>query len=95
MFDDTSRYADLDELSSVDVDGRTVVYKARRLLLFDDEPSLMEVEVAPMDRPDLLSARTIGRPELYWRVCDANGVMDPLELTARPGRTIRIPMQGT
>ncbi len=95
MFDDKSRYAELDDLSCIEEGGRTIVYKSRRFLSrADDRPVLEEVEVAPSDRPDLVAARTIGRPELFWRVCDANGVMNPFELTERSGRTIRILMPG-
>ena len=50
-----------------------------------------EVVVASGDRPDLLAARTLGDPELYWRVADANAVTDPFELTDAPGARVRIP----
>lgn len=43
------------------------------------------------DRPDLLAARTLGDAELYWRVADANAVVDPNTLTDLPGRRVRIP----
>ena len=33
------------------------------------------------DRRDLLAARHLGDPELWWRLADANGVVDPRELT--------------
>ena len=50
-----------------------------------------------MDLPTLdliveITARTLGDPEQYWRVCDANDAMNPAELTVRPGRTLRVPL---
>src|ERR1043166_7893049 len=37
--------------------------------------------VASGERPDLLAAQTLGDPELYWRIADANAVIDPVALT--------------
>ncbi|GAB7045624.1 LysM domain-containing protein [Catenuloplanes indicus] len=47
-------------------------------------------EVVDGDRADLLAHRYLGDPELWWRLADANGVVDPDELTSTPGRRIRI-----
>ena len=44
------------------------------------------------ERPDQLSATLLGDPELYWRICDANAVTDPFELTDTPGRHVGIPL---
>lgn len=43
------------------------------------------------DRLDLLAARYLGDPLAFWRICDANDAMNPLELCRRPGRVLRIP----
>lgn len=43
------------------------------------------------DRPDLLAARALGDPELYWRVADANLVSDPFELIDTIGRRLVLP----
>ncbi|MEA2927513.1 MAG: hypothetical protein QOD25_4635 [Alphaproteobacteria bacterium] len=43
------------------------------------------------DRPDLLAAQTLGDPELYWRIADANAVTDPFELTDTLGARVAIP----
>ena len=37
-----------------------------------------------------IAARELGDPEAFWRICDANGAMRPDELTAVPGRALRI-----
>src|SRR5690242_17962665 len=41
--------------------------------------------VSGLDRPDLLAATYLGDPLLYWRIADANAVIDPNELTDTPG----------
>lgn len=47
--------------------------------------------VAGGEHPDLIAARYLGDPLLYWQVADANAVIDPHELTEAPGRRIAIP----
>jgi hypothetical protein len=42
------------------------------------------------DRIDNLAAQYLGDPELYWQIADANGAMDPAELTEEPGRRLNI-----
>jgi len=42
------------------------------------------------DRPDLLGAKYLGDALLYWRIADANAVIDPNELTDTPGRHVDI-----
>ena len=51
--------------------------------------------VTDMERPDLLGARYLGDPLLYWRIADANAVVDPHELTDTPGRRVVIPGTGS
>jgi hypothetical protein len=55
-------------------------------------PVLQEVTVTAADRLDLIAARTLGDPEQFWRVCDANNAMDPLDLTTTLGRVLRVPV---
>ena len=43
------------------------------------------------DRPDTVTARTLGDPLQYWQVCDANNVMNPFALTGDAGGRVRIP----
>lgn len=91
MFDHDSRYHDVPDAVHVDPDGRETVYKRRRFLpRGEDLPLLREVTVGAEDRLDLVAARTLGQPELYWRIADANDAMDPLALTREPGRTLRV-----
>jgi nucleoid-associated protein YgaU len=72
-------------------DGRSLVYLRRRFVPPPDRfAPLREHTVVQGDRLDVLSARHLGDPELYWRICDANGALRPDELTETVGRRIRI-----
>ncbi len=91
MFDHTSRYYYIKD-AEIKIGNKTIIYKLRRFLPRADEiPGLGEVTVLEGDRPDLVTARTLGDPEQYWRICDANDGMNPFELTDRPGRKLKIP----
>lgn len=93
MFDPTSRYYNLETAKMTMPDGRVIAYKRRRLAPSPDTmPVLAEVLVTQGDRLDLIAARTLGEPEQFWRICDANNVLDPEELTAVVGRIIRVPV---
>ncbi len=73
-------------------DDPGVPYLLRRFIAQRrDIPAAGENRVACGDRPDLLAARMLGDPELYWRIADANAVTDPFELTDVLGRRVAIP----
>ena len=91
MFEPTSRYAKLETATLDRPDGRTVAYVRRRFLPRGSSlPLLVEVTVNQGDRLDLITANTLGDPEQFWRICDANDAMHPGELTAVPGRRLRV-----
>jgi hypothetical protein len=93
MFEPPSRYYALETVRFVRVDGQELAYKRRRLLPPPESlQTLVEVTVQQGDRLDLITARVLGDPEQFWRVCDANLALDPLELTAMPGRRVRVPL---
>ncbi len=93
MFETTSRYYALETATFGMADGRIVAYVRRRLLPQGENlPLLVEVAVAQGDRLDLIAARTLGDAEQSWRVCDANNAMNPPDLTAEVGRTLRVPI---
>jgi hypothetical protein len=54
-------------------------------------PAFLEHVVRSGDRPDLLAAEVFGNAELYWRIADANAVIDPFELTDEVGEHVAIP----
>jgi hypothetical protein len=91
MFEPTSRYYKVEDTSIETKDGGKVAYKKRRFLPdWSDMTLLQELKVSDGDRLDRISARVVGDPEQFWRICDANNVMHPLELTSEPGRSFRI-----
>jgi hypothetical protein len=93
MFDYTSRYYMIETAIYVAPDGREIPYKRRRFLRQGENmPLLAEVGVLQGDRLDLITARTLGVPEAFWRVADANNAMNPFDLTEEPGRRLRIPL---
>jgi hypothetical protein len=95
----TSRYFAVDVATTAVPDGaggqRNVNYLRRR---FPPPPStlrtLTEHPVTQGDRLDLITARYLGDPTQFWRVCDANLVLHPEELVApdQIGRLLRIPV---
>lgn len=91
MFEPTSRYYPIETATLTDADGREIAYKRRRFLPVTAPPTLAEVVVTQDERLDLIAARTLGEPEFFWWICDANRVLDPSELLARSGRRLLIP----
>ena len=91
MFARTSRYAQVPEAVYVDDAGREIPYKLLRILppRADDVAGQL---VVGGDRLDLLAHRYLGDPEVFWRICDANGTLRPEELTQETGRRISIPI---
>ncbi len=90
MFEQRSRYYALEDASLTAPDGSVIAYKRRRFLPEGEKmPLLVEVTVTEGDRLDLITARTLGDPEQFWRICDANNTMNPSDLI-EPGRVIRV-----
>jgi hypothetical protein len=93
MFGPTSRYYAIETVQLAASDGRVVAYKRRRFLPPGESlPLLVEVVVTEGDRLDLITARTLGDAEQFWRVADANDAMNPTELTDEIGRALRVPI---
>lgn len=98
MFEPTSRYVGIADatLSRLDADGRErlIAYKRRRFLpAMEGTTTLVEHTVMQHDRLDTITARYLGDPTLFWKVCDANGVLQPAELEAL-ARVVRIALPG-
>lgn len=85
-----SRLAGIDIAAITGPDGERRPYLRRRFIA---QPAafatLAEHTVAAGERLDQIAARWLDDPEQYWRICDANGVLDPDELLV-VGRRIRI-----
>jgi hypothetical protein len=99
MLDSASRYYKLDsvKLTTVEADGssRQVIYKRRRFIPdLSGALTLVEHTVTEGERLDVIVTRYLGDPLQFWRVCDANIVLRPAELTDEYGTVIRIAMPG-
>ena len=94
MFEPTSRYYDIETAKMTvggDDDPRVISYKRRRIIPSGETmTTLGEHTVTQGDRLDNLAARYVGDPEQFWRICDANDVLRPEELTEEIGRIIKI-----
>jgi len=90
-FSPSSRYYGLPTAQFTFEDGRTVVFVTRRFLPPVENFAVIQLTVvAADDRLDNIAARHIGDPELSWRICDANGAMQPEALVATIGATLDI-----
>jgi hypothetical protein len=93
MFDLTSRYANLPVLTLEREGQDPMPFVARRFLPAGSSlQTLAEEIVQSDDRADLITTRTLGDPLQFWRLADANDVLDPGELTDESGQRIRIPI---
>jgi nucleoid-associated protein YgaU len=91
VFLPTSRYYDLPRATLVAPDGREHVYVRRRFVPATRTDASQHV-VTQGDRLDNIAARTLGDPEVFWRICDANNALRPDELTEVVGSVVRIPL---
>ena len=95
MIDPTSRYAGIEtsRITVTDADGvsRELRYVKRRFIpSAEGMMTLVEHIVAQGERLDNITARYVGDPTQFWRICDANNVIRPDDLTDTVGGTIVI-----
>jgi len=87
----TSRYHAAETTELTTPDGRTIAYLRRRFIPPPERFELLqEHTVTDGERVDTIAAQYLGDPEQFWRICDANAVLHPAELTTEAGRTLRI-----
>ena len=92
MLGPDSRYRDNEDQVIDRENGEQAVYRQRRLLpLPSDHQIIQAVERGAEERLDLLSYRTVGSSRHFWQLCDANGVMNPREMTSEPRNVVLIP----
>lgn len=94
MFEPTSRYSSIDvaKMSVTDADGtpREIRYLRRRFTpSMEGMTTLVEHSFTQGERLDNITARYLGDPTQFWRLCDANNVLCPDELE-EVGRVIKI-----
>ena len=91
MFPINSRYYGVATTQLVEPDGRVVAYLRRRFVPPPGRFSLLrEHVVAQGERLDTIAAEYLDDPEQFWRIADANGAMQPDDLTRPVGRVLRI-----
>jgi nucleoid-associated protein YgaU len=86
----TSRYHAVETADLIEPDGSKTRFLRRRFLPPTDRfETIEEHTVSEGDRIDNLSARYLGDPLQYWRICDANNAMRPEDME-QFGRRLRI-----
>ena len=88
-----SRYYGASTLTYVSPEGEAITYLARRIVPQSGAPNFATVAqhtVRQGDRLDLIAAKYLGDPLMFWLICDANGAIDPRDLVASPGRVLNI-----
>lgn len=91
LFPPSSRYEGIETATLEAAGGRVVIYLRRRFLPAPERFALLQEHVVTAgERLDNITARYLGDPEQFWRVCDANAAMRPQELTETVARRLRI-----
>lgn len=94
-FPSDSRYYGSATLTYTAPDGTQATYLARRFVPQPGAPNYVTVgqySVQAGDRLDMIAAKYLGDPLMFWLICDANGAMDPDDLVATPGDVLAITM---
>ena len=90
-FAPNSRYYGVPTTTTTLADGRTVCHLTRRFVPPPESFSVLQsYRVVQNDRLDMIAAKFFGDPLLYWRIADANAVVDPNELTDTLNRRVLI-----
>jgi len=88
-----SRYYGSGTLTYVTPTGQKVTYLARRIVPQPGAPNFATVAkhtVRQGDRLDLIAAKYLADPLIFWLICDANGAITPHDLVDTLGRTLKI-----
>jgi hypothetical protein len=94
-FPTDSRYYGSSTLSYTAPNGQSFTYLARRFVPQPGAPNYATIAqhtVNQGDRLDLLAAKYLGDPLIFWLLCDANGAIRPNDLVQTPGTVLNITM---
>jgi hypothetical protein len=78
MFFKGSRYAKVPEQTIVDANGRTIRYKTTRFI--PETRASSGHRVTNDERLDHIAWQHYRDAERFWRICDANGALQPEDL---------------
>ena len=93
MFSRASRYFSIEIAKYTTAGQREIAYLRRRFLPSSAGAVIFaEHKVVEGDRLDNVTAKHLGDPEQFWRVCDVNEAMRPDELTDEIERWLKMPM---
>jgi len=90
-----SRYYGSSTLTFTTPAGVSISYLARRFVPQPGAPNystMAQYTVKQDDRLDLIAAKYLGDPLIFWLICDANGAIDPNSLVETAGRVLSITM---
>ena len=94
-FPTDSRYYGSATLQYTAPNAQAITYLARRFVPQPGAPNYATVAqhtVKQGDRLDLLAAKYLGDPLIFWLICDANGAIQPNTLIETPGSVLSITM---
>jgi len=94
-FPTDSRYYGSSTLSYTAPNGQTITYLAPRVVPQPGAQNYATVAthtVRQGDRLDLIAAKYLGDPLIFWLICDANGAILPNSLVETPGKVVNITM---
>jgi len=92
-FPTDSRYYGFSVLQYTAANGQVVPYLARRIVPQPGAPNFATINqytVRQGDRLDLIAAKYLGDPLMFWLICDANGAIRPHDLVATVGQVLAI-----
>ena len=92
-FPTDSRYYNSSTLTYITPGGDTISYLARRFVPQPGAPNFATIathNVRQGDRLDLIAAKYLGDPMMFWLICDANGAVRPNDLVETPGTVLNI-----
>jgi hypothetical protein len=88
-FKSTSRYAN--GLVATNRSGKNFLVLRSPLQLVESSGDIFVTITADIaNRPDLISQKAYGNPELWWVIYEFNGIRDPM-FDLKPGTVLRIP----
>jgi nucleoid-associated protein YgaU len=94
-FPTDSRYYASKTLQYTTPSGQAVTYLARRFVPQPGAANFATVAthtVKQGDRLDLIAAKYLGDPIMFWLICDANNAVRPDTLVETPGNVLQITM---